>query len=118
MFSSSIVQTVIAGLILAILTWVGVRAKKIWRHLKRIWNLRASNTKGLTQAQFDELRRMLRPIQPDSNGGKSLPDGIALTHEVIKRLDRIQIRQEKIGDDTAETRGMLENHITAKNPHQ
>ena len=56
-----------------------------------------------------------KPIQPESNGGKSLPDAIALLNTINSRIDRMENRQVNIGDTTSRTEGALQSHIDSHN---
>lgn len=121
MFNNGIVQTVIAGLILSLLGYLGLKSKKIWKRTKSIWNSPNKVRNGISQAEFDsfrdEVRKLVKPIQPDSNGGKSLPDAIALMHSIKEDLVTVKERQTFIGDTAVATQAMLKLHIETKNAH-
>ena len=72
-------------------------------------------------AQFEELKELVKtltyPIQPDSNGGKSLSDAIALIHGIKDDMTTIKERQVEIGDIAVATKAMLQLHIDTKNAH-
>ena len=121
MIISSLLQPVTAGLILTFLGWFGLKAKKIRARIVAIWNSPTKNRNGVSQSQFDEfrdeMRKLMRPIQPDSNGGKSLPDAIGLMQEVRDDIKEIKSRQTFIGDVAVATKAAVDLHIATKNAH-
>ena len=79
-----------------------------------------------SETEFQRLEKLIRnltyPIQPNANGGRSLPDLISLVEtfkeDLTERIDRIETRQVVIGDVTVRTEGKLDLHIETKNAHQ
>ena len=114
MLNNSLFQSVAAGLVLTFLGWLGLKAKKIRARIVAIWNSPTKSRNGVSQSQFDEfqneMRKLMRPIQPEANGGKSLPDA-------IKTLDRIEHRLEDIGDTASATQATLKLHIETFHAH-
>lgn len=81
-----------------------VAAIAIWRISKRIkrW------VHGISDRIVDEVRAATYPIQPNANGGNSLPDA-------TKMLKAIAERQAEIGDRTARMEGALDTHLSWHN---
>ena len=114
-------QTIIGGLVLTFLAYVGAKWKRIWIRLKAIWNGTNKGKTQLSAAQFEELKVLLRPIQPDANGGSSLKDlHIKIDEfktEMRADVKEIKDRQVVIGDTAARLEGSLQTHMDTPNAH-
>lgn len=121
MFNNGILQTVIAGLILSALGFIGLKSRKSWKRVIQIWRTPSRGRNGISQSEFnlfrEEMRMMMKPIQPDSNGGKSLPDAIALMRGLVEDMNTVKERQQDIGDIAIATQAMVKLHIDTRNAH-
>ena len=114
-------QTVLGGLVLAALGYIGAKWKKIWARLKAIWNGPSKTRAGVSLAQFEELKELLRPIQPDANGGKSLND-LHIKFDDFKDEVRRDFKEHanrlvEISNTASEIKGSLRTHMDTPNAH-
>jgi len=115
-------QTIIGGIVLAIIGVLAAKWKKIWARIRAIWDSSAKPKSGLSHQQFEDLKDLLKPIQPDANGGKSLNDlhlkFDAFETEIRADVKEIKDRQVVIGDTTSRTEGSLNTHMRTPNAHE
>lgn len=111
---------IVSGLVLTILGYLGAKSKKVSKHIGKIWH--TSSKAILSETQFNELKRLLRPIQPDANGGKSLND-LHIKFDIFQKETRedfriMSERQVDLGDATARLEGGFATHIGTKYAHE
>lgn len=122
-------------ILVALFAAIGVIIKRqfhrITKWLKRVWQMARGNGISLREhdAAIDDLKTYVKelveertyPIQPDSNGGESMPDLFILINGIKDRMehrfDSIEKRAQAIGDTTSRTEGSLNTHINQKNAH-
>ena len=123
-----IFQGVATAVIVAFLGLVSVKIKrqyrKILRGLKKVWKMARGNGISLEEHNdaiadlkeyFTELVTLRTyPIQPDSNGGSSLPD----LNQTMKNLRKdIQHGFDEVRKQNIETHGVASEAVGAINAH-
>ena len=94
------VYQIVGGLIVA--------AIGIWRLTRRLKKWVHNVTENVANELKAEVKKATYPIQPDANGGNSLPDA-------TKMLKSIAARQIEIGERTARIEGALATHLSWHN---
>ena len=133
MLDNSLFQTAIGAVITALIGGFGYWLRHLWRKAKALNDLidepndveNDEADKPLKHDQLEDLKELIKtltyPLQPNANGGKSLPDLISLVQtfkeDLTERVDRIETRQIVIGDTAIRTESKIDLHITTKNAH-
>ena len=129
------IQGVATAVILAFLGAIGVKIKREYHRitgwLKKVLQMARGNGISVKEhnAAIDDLKAYVKelvdnrtyPIQPNSNGGDSLPDLFKLVNGIKDRMehrfDRVEDQANEIAKTAHHTAGMLETHIDTKNAH-
>lgn len=132
MFNSPLSQIIGGAIATGLVGALGYALRQAWRKWKAIDDLIGepndvevdsdeSPRRDDFKAEFEDLKELVRtltyPIQPDSNGGKSLSDAIALIQGIKEDMATVKDRQVEIGDIAVATKAMLQLHIDTKNAH-